>query len=319
MPIKSSRKNPRSKLIVMEKPNELARKIAAHAPTAGQHPTAVPGLLLSRRTKPTPCYRAVYEPCLVVFAQGKKRINLGGTEYICGPASFVLASIDVPVESQIVEASEEVPMLSLMLRLEMPMVREILSQEDLPESETSAQRRGFAVGQANAGLLGACARLIDLLDSAEDIPFLSRLLQREIIYRILRTPQGARLRAIATTGDLGNRTARAVSWLKDNYAKRLHMDELAAIARMGVSTLHHQFRALTTMSPLQYQKQLRLQTARSRMLDGIDASSAAYEVGYESVSQFSREYSRFFGQPPMRDIKSIRSANPATASSPAAI
>jgi AraC-like DNA-binding protein len=292
----------------MEKPNELARKIAAHAPSPGQHSTAIPGLLLSRRTKPTPFCHAVYEPSLVVFAQGKKRINLGGTEYLCGPASFVLTSIDVPVESQILEASEEVPLLSLLLRLEMPIVREILSQEDLPESETSSQRRGLAAGQADAGLLSACSRLIDLLETADDIPFLSRLLQREIIYRILRTPQGARLRTIATTGDLGNRTARAVAWLKDNYAKRLHMEELAGVARMGVSTLHHQFRALTTMSPLQYQKQLRLQTARRRMLDGIDASSAAYEVGYESVSQFSREYSRFFGQPPMRDIKSLRSA-----------
>lgn len=311
MPIKLPRKNAQSKLIVMEMPNELARKIAAHAPSAGQHSTAIPGLLLLRRTKPTPCAHATYEPSLVVFAQGKKRINLGGTEYICGPASFVLASIDVPVESQILEASEDVPMLSLMLCLEMSMVREILSQEDLPEPQISSQRRGFAVGEANAGLLGACARLIDLLDSTDDIPFLSGLLQREIIYRILRTPQAGRLRAIATTGDLGNRTARAVAWLKDNYAKRLHMEELAAVARMGVSTLHHQFRALTTMSPLQYQKRVRLQTARRRMLDGIDASSAAFEVGYESVSQFSREYSRFFGQPPMRDIKSLRSASPA--------
>lgn len=302
----------------MGKPSEFARKIAAHAPSAGQHSTTIPGLLLFRRTKPTPCYRATYEPSLVVFAQGKKRINLGGTEYICGPTSFVLASIDVPVKSQILEASEEVPMLSLMLRLEMPMVREILSQEDLPEAENSSQRRGLAVGKANAGLLGACTRMIELLDASDDIPFLSRLLQREIIYRILRTPQGARLRAIATSGDLGNRTARAVAWLKDNYAKRLHMEELAAVARMGVSTLHHQFRALTTMSPLQYQKQLRLQRARTRMLDGIDASSAAYEVGYESVSQFSREYSRFFGQPPMRDIKSLRSANPSSTANTAA-
>src|SRR6266536_2836755 len=119
-----------------------------------------------------------------------------------------------------------------------------------------------------------------------------------------------RLRTIATTGDLGNRTARAITWLKDNYAKRLHMEELARIARMGVSTLHHQFRALTAMSPLQYQKQLRLQRARERMLmDGVDATSAAYEVGYESVRQFSREYSRFFGQPPMRDVKALRATS----------
>jgi AraC-like DNA-binding protein len=133
------------------------------------------------------------------------------------------------------------------------------------------------------------------------------LIQREIIYRILQTPQGERLRAIATRGHLSHRTAKAIAWLRANYAKPLHMEELAAIARMGVSTLHHQFRALTAMSPLQYQKQLRLQAARQRMLmEGIDATSAAYEVGYESISQFSREYSRFFGQPPMRDIKALR-------------
>jgi AraC-like DNA-binding protein len=151
----------------------------------------------------------------------------------------------------------------------------------------------------------ASASSTELLDSPEDILFLSHLIQREIIYRILKTPQGVRLRTIATTGDLGNRTAKAITWLKDNYAKRLHMEELAGAARMGVSTLHHQFRALTAMSPLQYPKQLRLQRARERMLmDGLDATSAAYEVGYESVSQFNREYS--FGQPPMRDVKALR-------------
>jgi len=132
-------------------------------------------------------------------------------------------------------------------------------------------------------------------------------MQREIVYRILRTPQGARQRAIATAGDLSHKTARAIAWLRANYAKPLHMDELAAVARMGVSTLHHQFRGLTAMSPLQYQKQLRLQAARQRMLmDGINATRAAFDVGYESVSQFSREYSRFFGQPPMRDVKALR-------------
>jgi len=288
----------------------LARKIAAHAPSAGEHSTAVPGLALFRRTQPTACYRAIYEPSLTVFAQGRKRINLGGTAYLCGPSSFLVSSIDVPVQSQIVEASEEVPLLTMLLRLEMPIVREILSREDFPEVENSSHRSGVAVGQATVELLRACTRLIELLETPEDIPFLSHLIQQEIVYRILRTPQGERLRAIATTGELGNRTARAIAWLRANYTKPLRMEELAEVARMGVSTLHHQFRALTAMSPLQYQKQLRLQTARQRMLmDGMDASSAAYEVGYESVSQFSREYSRFFGQPPMRDVKAIRATN----------
>jgi len=286
---------------------ELVSRIAAHAPRVGEHSTAIDGLVLFRRTQATACYRAAVEPSLTVFVQGKKRMSLGGTPYICSPSSFFLSSIDVPIESQIVEASEEVPLLSLLLRLDMSIVREILNREELPVPETSTQPRGVAIGQASAGLLNACSRLMQLLDTPEDIPFLSHLIQREIIYRVLKTPQGARLRTIATTGDLGNRTARAITWLKDNYAKRLHMEELAGIARMGDSTLHHQFRALTAMSPLQYQKQLRLQRARERMLmDGVDATRAAYEVGYESVSQFNREYSRFFGQPPMRDVKTLR-------------
>ena len=289
---------------------ELARKIARHAQLPGEHRTAIPDLVLFRRTTPTACYRATCEPSLSVFAQGRKRISLGGTEYLCDESSFLLSSIDVPVQSQIVEASEQVPLLSMFLRLDMPTVREVLSRDDHPEPETreiSVQPHGLAVGETTVGLLGVCARLIELLETPEDIPFLNPLIQREIVYRILRTPQGERLRAIATTGDVSHRTARAISWLRANYFKPLHMEELAEIARMGVSTLHHQFRALTAMSPLQYQKQLRLQTARQRMLmDGIDATSAAYEVGYESVSQFNREYSRFFGQPPMRDIKVLR-------------
>src|SRR6201993_375531 len=260
-----------------------------------------------RRIKPTACFLATYEPSLTVFVQGRKRVNLGGTVYLCDGSSFLLSSIDVPAESQIVEASEQVPLLSMFLRLDMPTVREVISREELPEPETSVQSRGLAVGETTVGMLGACSRLIELLETPEDIPFLSHLIQREIVYRILRTPQGERLRAIATAGDLSHRTARAIAWLRANFAKPLHIEELATVARMGVSTLHHQFRALTAMSPLQYQKQLRLHTARQRMLkDALDATSAAYDVGYESASQFSREYSRFFGQPPLRDIRALR-------------
>jgi AraC-like DNA-binding protein len=258
----------------------LAHKIAAHAPSAGEHPTGIAGLVLFRRTAPSPCYRATYEPSLTVFVQGRKLINLGGTEYLCDGSSVLVSSIDIPVQSQIIEASEKVPLLSMLLRLDMPTVQDILSREDLPEPEGSSQRRGLAIGETTLGLLDACARLVELLEKPEDISFLSPLIQREIIYRMLRTPQGERLRAIATRGDLSHRTARAMAWLRANYKKPLHMEELAAVARMGVSTLHHQFRALTAMSPLQYQKQLRLQAARQRMLmDGIDASNAAYEVG----------------------------------------
>ena len=286
---------------------DLAGKIAAQTPSVGENATAVPGLTLFRQTAPTACYLASVEPSVTVFVQGRKRINIGSVGYLCNETSFLVACIDVPIQSQIIAASEAVPQLSMRLRLDMHIVREVVSREDLPEATGPTERRGLAVGQTTAGLLGASSRLIDLLDAPEDIPFLEHLIEREIIYRILRTPQGERLRAIATSGNLSQRTAKAIAWLSANYAKHLRMEELAEIAHMGVSTLHHQFRALTAMSPLQFQKQLRLRVARERMLrDGLDATSAAYEVGYESVSQFNREYSRFFGQPPMRDIKAIR-------------
>jgi AraC-like DNA-binding protein len=295
---------------VIEMRQTLAQRITAVTGRAGEHSTAIPEVWLYQRTTPTPCYRASYELGLSVFVQGRKRIILGGAEYVCDSSSFLLSSIDVPAQSQIIEASPKTPLLTMFIKLDMPTVREVVSRDDILTDKAVPHRQGLAVGETTVGLLGTCLRLLDLLETPEDIPFLSPLIQREILYRILKTPQGERLRAIATSGDLSQRTARAIAWLRANYAKPPHMEELASTARMGVSTLHHQFRALTAMSPLQYQKQIRLQTARQRMLmDGLDATSAAYEVGYESVSQFSREYGRFFGQPPIRDIKSLRESN----------
>jgi AraC-like DNA-binding protein len=293
---------------------ELARKIAGRASAEGDTPTEIPGLRLYRRSVPTACASAAYEPSLVVFLQGQKRINVGKTAYVCDGSNFLLTSVDLPVVSQVIAATEKRPMLGLLLKLEMPLVREILSQQEFHLRGESADARAMAVGVTSLELLDACSRLVDLLDTPQDISFLSSLIQREIIFRLLRSPQGKHLRAIATLGEQSHRTAKAVEWLRMNYAKPLRVEELATMARMGVSTLHHQFRSLTAMSPLQYQKQLRLHVARERMLNnGLDAASAAFEVGYESASQFNREYSRFFGQPPMRDIRSRMLAGAATA------
>jgi len=287
----------------------LRRQIAAHIPTDGVQATAVPALRLYRQSAATACVSAAYEPRLVVFVQGKKRIDLGATSYLCDGSSFLVSALDLPVVSQVVEATEEKPMLGMLLKLDMAEVRKILSEEEFPSPGEPADARGMAMGETSAELLDACSRLLDLLDAPQDIAFLGSLIQREIIYRLLRSPQGRHLRAIATLGEQSQRTAKAVAWLRTNYAKPLRVEDLAAMAQMGVSTLHHHFRSLTAMSPLQYQKQFRLHVARERMLnDGIDAASAAFEVGYESASQFNREYSRFFGQPPMRDIKALRVA-----------
>ncbi|MGD0938380.1 MAG: AraC family transcriptional regulator [Terracidiphilus sp.] len=283
------------------------RRISAHINVEGPVATDVPGLRLSRRSTPSECYSAAYEPELVVCVQGEKRITVGGTTHICDGNTFLLTSIDLPVVGQITKASMEEPFLAIALKLEMPVVREILSQEEFLAPEVAFGIRGMALGKTPAEMLDACSRLLGLLETPRDIPFLSTLMQREILYRLLRGPLGKHLRAIATLGEQSNRTAKAVGWLKANFDKPLRVEELASVAQMGVSTLHHHFRSLTAMSPLQYQKRLRLHAARVRMMTGgLDAASAAFEVGYESASQFNREYSRLFGQPPMRDIKARR-------------
>ncbi len=287
---------------------ELARKIASFIGREEKRITEIPGLSLHRRTSPTPPCRATYHPGLLVVAQGSKRVNLGRTSFIYDGSHFLLTAVDLPIVSWVAEASEKVPCLVLSLSLDMSMVRELLGREEIHVADAPSDSPAISIGETTPEFLNACCRLVDLLDSPKDIPFLSSLIQREIIYRVMKGPAGARLRAVATLGDQSHRTAKAIGWIAANYAKPLRVEELAQLANMGVSTLHHHFRMLTAMSPLQYQKQLRLQSARSLMLNnGLDAASAAFEVGYESATQSNREYSRFFGQPPMRDVRALLS------------
>ena len=286
---------------------ELAVKISNSLGESAERATEVPGLMLYRSTAPTIPSPCTYEPSLLVIAQGTKRVDLGKTSYVFGQSRFLLTSLELPVMSQVIMASAEAPYLAFFLKLDMSAVREILNTEEVPVPEATSETRGMAVGVSTPELVNSCCRMMDLLDAPQDIPFFGKLIQREIIYRILQGSQGARLRAIATLGDQSHQTAKAVAWLRSNYEKPLPLEQLAAIAGMSRSTLHQHFRALTAMSPLQFQKRLRLHAARQRMLTGdLDAASAAFEVGYESPSQFNREYRRFFGQPPMRDIKALR-------------
>ena len=253
-----------------------------------------------------------YEPSLILTAQGRKRVELGGKTFTYGSSHYLLASVALPVVARVVEASEQAPCLALSLKLQMPVVREILSREEIAVAPHAGKGPAIAIGELTVELLDSFCRLMRLLNQPREIAFLHGLIEREIIFRVLQGPEGARLRAIATLGDQSHRTAKAIAWIKDNYAKPLRVEELAEIAGMGVSTLHHHFRALTAMSPLQYQKQIRLQEARACMsIHGLDAGSAALEVGYESASQFTREYKRFFGQTPMRDTRTLRSTDAA--------
>jgi AraC-like DNA-binding protein len=268
--------------------------------------TAIPALSLRRWEALTEPTSYMHEPSICLIAQGAKRVLLGEDAYVYDGHHFLITSVDLPVVAQVIEASIEKPYLGLMLKLDPRAIAQLLVDSSLPLPRTQQASRGMAIGEVSLPLLNAFKRLIDLLDAPEDIPILSPLVQREILYRLLVGDQGQRLRQIATAGSHSHQIARAIDWLKGNYTRPLRIDDLAAYTGMSSSAFHHHFRSLTAMSPLQFQKWQRLHEARRMMLtEHMDAATAAFQVGYESPSQFSREYSRLFGAPPLRDIKSL--------------
>ncbi|MGA7577103.1 MAG: AraC family transcriptional regulator [Desulfobaccales bacterium] len=289
----------------------LGKSIARWTDESDQLLTAIPGLSLFRRDEPTQPTSGMYEPSICLIAQGAKRVLLGDDTYVYDAHHFLITSVDLPTLWQIIKASRKKPCLGLMLKIDQGEISQLLVDSNLPPPRAQQSRRGMAVGEVTLPLLTAFQRLIDLLAESKDIPILAPIIQREISYRLLVGDQGARLRQLASAGSQSQQIARAIYWLKTNFIRPLRIDDLATQVNMSTSTFHHHFRALTAMSPLQYQKRLRLNEARRLMLtERLDATLAAFQVGYESPSQFSREYSRLFGAPPLRDITSLRQPAP---------
>lgn len=285
----------------------LTGRIARWTENGERFETAVPGLGLFKRTAPTEPITGMYEPSLCLVAQGAKRVKLGDDTYVYDAQHYLITSVHLPTVVQVIEASIEKPYLGLRLTFDLAELAQLMADSRLPAPRRQQTDRGMATGATTAALVDACVRLIDLLATPEDVPILAPVIQREILYRLLTGDQGARLRQIAVAGSQSQQIARAIDWLKGNFSRPLRIDDLAEKARMSSSTFHHHFRSMTALSPLQYQKQLRLQEARRLMLaERLDAATAAFQVGYESPSQFSREYNRLFGAPPLRDISGLR-------------
>lgn len=285
----------------------LAETIARWTERGELQTTAIPGLGLFRRTAPSEPATGLYEPSVCLVAQGAKRVKLGDETYLYDAHNYLITSVHLPTVVQVVEASPEHPYLGLRLLIDPREIAQLMADSHLPPPKSQQSSRGMATGSVTPELLDAFVRLLALLDAEQDIPILAPVIQREIVYRLLVGDQGSRLRQIAAAGSQSQQIARAIEWLKGNFAAPLRIDDLASRASMSTSTFHHHFRSMTALSPLQYQKQLRLQEARRLMLaERLDAATAAFQVGYESPSQFSREYSRQFGAPPLRDINSLR-------------
>ncbi|MBD8495794.1 AraC family transcriptional regulator [Pseudomonas syringae] len=285
----------------------LARLIDRQIDKPGDYRTAIADVGLYRRDHPAPPVVCMVPPSIVLVAQGAKQMWAGGEGFPYDASRFLVTSLDLPANSEVIEASPDRPCLGLTLKLDVRMLAELIAQGRLPPVRGKAAGRSVGIGSATPTILAPLIRLLELLDEPEAIAVMAPMIQREIHYRLLQGDQAARLRQIASVDGQGHRIARAIDWLKLNYAAALRVEDLAARVQMSPPTFHHHFRQLTAMSPLQYQKWLRLTEARRLMLsEHLDVSSAAFKVGYESPSQFSREYGRLFGVPPKRDIMALR-------------
>lgn len=292
----------------MEHLKELRALAMRHSPDP-RTATVIPRVTLINSPTTTVPGPALYEPIFCVAIQGRKQLTVGEKQLFYDPANFLLVSVGLPVTAGIVEASPDSPYLAISLRLDAATIAAMLLEIPHAGDEEAA---AIAVGPMTDALLGPIVRLARLLDHPEDIPLLAPLAERELLYRLIRGPQGAQLRQIALADSRLSRISRAIDWIRRRYQEPFRIEIVAEVAGMSPSSFHRHFKAATAMSPLQYQKQIRLQEARRLLIaEPISAGNVAFAVGYESPSQFSREYARQFGMPPARDAARLRGAQPA--------
>lgn len=300
---------PIQRQLAIAKCAELAALIERHTSSerSGYYPTAINPLVFVR-CDTSKTIQDVSEPLFAIVVQGEKNLSLSEKIFQYGVAQYLVTSVDLPLSVCMIEATPDQPYLGLKLNLDPAQLCEIIVQTN-PDIDTKKNSvRGLCVSDASPSLIDCAIRLTKLLDTPQDIPFLAPMIIREIYYRLLTDEQAEAVRQVATFGSNMQRIADVIKQIKTEFAKPLRIEELAEQAHMSAASFHRRFKAVTSMSPLQYQKHLRLMNARQIMLaEAIDATQAAYRVGYESTSQFSREYSRMFGAPPIRDIERLRS------------
>ncbi len=284
----------------------LTDGFARWAPDEGVTYSRVVGLTFVRHTAPTPPYVGIMDASLSLVLSGRKRVVLGRHRFDYDRRQFLLTSVDLPVTACVIEASVAKPYLGLLLRIDLAQVRSLLAVMDHHRIGT-ASPLGAARAEVTADLLEPLLRLCRLAERPGEIDLFADQVLREVVYRLITSPVGPRLCALASMESASSGVVRALDWLQRNFRARHSVDALAGIAGMGVSTLHRHFKAITAMSPVQYRKHLQLTEARRLMMVcGFDAASAAYDVGYESPSQFSREYRRTFGRPPMSSVENLK-------------